>query len=235
MVRYRKRTRSFRRRHSRRRTPRKTNRIARKALRIARRLASNIEVKHLDNSYNEVLIGKAAANVNYDPLHQITLGTNDVGQRIGDRITVSTFYHKFTLHIANNGNIGEVPPQWTTVRYYVALIPRPSTPATPVTDLTNFFTHDDVDRLAPLGWKNWDKKNTFRILYSKVYTIDTFHPSKTYYHRIKVNKKVQYNDNTNNVNKWDLVFGFIGSWAQTLTGISNVRVDHTYRLTYTDT
>lgn len=235
MVRRKRSRRSFRRRYTRRRTPRKTSRIARKALRIARRLASNIEVKHIDNTHNNVLIGKNIVDTRYEPFQMITVGANDNAQRIGDRISANTLYHKFTFHISNNGTVGENPPQWTTVRYYVAMIPRPTDPSDAGVDLIRFFENNNVDRVAPLGWKQWDYKNTFRLLYSKVYTIDTFHPTKTFYHRIPLKKKVQYVENTNNVLKWMLVFGFIGSWAATEVGISNCRVSHTYRVTYTDT
>lgn len=235
MVRRKRGRRPLRRRFHRRRTPRKTSGIARKALRIARRLASNIETKHINNSYNEILLGKNIIDTYYHPFSEITIGLNDAHQRIGDRISANTFYHKFTLHIVNNGNVGETVPQWTTVRYWVAMIPRPTDPADPGVDIIRFFENNNVDRLAPLGWKDWDFKHTFKLLYSKVYTIDTFHPTKTFYHRIPIKKKVQYVENSNNVANWQLVFGFIGSWSKTEVGISNCRVDHTYRLTYTDT
>lgn len=234
MVRYRKRSRSRRSRRYSRRTPRKTRVVARKALRLARRLARNIETKFHQTSDDALLVGKNIIDTLRYPLHEITLGTRDESQRIGDSISVRNFFHKFTLYLVNNGAVGDYPPQWTTVRYYVALIPRTTDPSDPGIDVVKFFENNNTDRLAPLGWKQWDRRHLFRLLYSKVYTLDTFHPSKTYYHRIKINKRIQYDANTNNILKWDLVYGFVGSWAETTVGISNVRVSQVARMTYQD-
>jgi len=228
--RYRKRARRGR---SRRRVPRKTRTIARKALRIARKLAATRETKHIDQSNVSQYPGRQITDLKVYPLQQITIGTNDLGQRIGDSINPLSMFIRFTARMRYKIDLGNTAYQANQIRFWVVRFHRPNS-NDPDSDILQLFNSNNTDHLAPISFKQWDWRHGYHIIYNKVFTLDSFHPSKVFYHRFKLGFKTQYDDQTNRVNTNNLYFGWQYDQAKAVADGDQPLIDYAYRITYAD-
>lgn len=228
-----------RRRHLRRRSrraPRSTRRIARRALRVAR-FAAKTELKYNQAEYPGFYPGRAILDSKFEPMGTISRGTDDFGQRIGDQIFAKVLHiiGSITLPDQINITLSNVTNRQNFVRLWVACIPTPQTFSTASKEdqLKKIFDLQDIDWLAPFSLKSWDQRVNTRLLYSKVFKINTYQPQVKFHVKVPLRFLVQYNTDGQIIHN-DVYYGFISDRSTGLAGGTYAYVHHFNRITYTD-
>lgn len=121
------------------------------------------------------------------------------------------------------------------VRLWVAVIPQPATYSNDSKrdQVVKIFDLNDQQWLAPFSLKNWDNRVNSRLLYSKVYKINTYQPQVKFHVKVRLRFPVQF-DNDGQVIHNQIYYGFISDNTTGIAGGTYAFVHHFNRITYTD-
>lgn len=220
----------MRRRTTSRRAP---SRVARKALRIATTLNKTRELKFKDNTLAGAYPGRQITDMYFEPFSNVNIPRNDTDNgRVGDNLYAKSLIIQGSITLPDQ--LGTVLTSVTNrqnfIRLWVAMWP---SPAITITDVQNLFTNNNSQWVAPFSQKSWQYRFRSRLLYSKVYKINTFSPQVHFYVKLRLNKLVQY-DASGNILYNQILYGFISDNTTGIVGGTYAKVEHVQRATWTD-
>lgn len=212
---------------------RQTRRIARTALRVARR-ANKREPKFYEEAFNGFYPGRNATDSAFDLTPNIVQGTTAL-ERVGDSVILK--YLTVTATITLPDQLGVVLTNVTNrqnfIRFWVAVIPDPDS-AGINSDISDIFAQNNFQWLAPLGLKRWDTRFDSRLIYNRVFKINTFSPQIYFRKKIKLNFSTQWQIGGIAPYHNRLVYGFQSDNTTGVLGGTYAYVHHIARLTYID-
>lgn len=232
--RYSKRRRSFRRRT--RRKVRSVRRIARRALRVAK-FAAKTELKYNQSEIAGFYPGRQILDHYFEPFANISRGVNDFAERVGDQIYAKRLHIAGSITLPDQIGItlNNVTNRQNFVRLWVAVIPQPAVynAASKAQQVTKIFDLNDFQWLAPFSLKNWDDRVNSRLLYSKVYKINTYQPQVKFHVKVRLHLPIQYNTDGQIIHN-QVYYGFMSDNTTGLAGGTYAYVHHFSRVTYSD-
>lgn len=146
------------------------NRLARKVARLAP------ELKYYDASFGltpDYTTGTVSA------LNNMAQGTSDI-QRIGDTISNSAI--QLRGYVTKTVNLAE-----QTVNIMVVHVPK-TDDVPSLGDIQQIVTSAQ----APFSHPNWDLKSNFRVVWRRIFVLDTYHPTKQFQMYKKLKTKTQF-------------------------------------------
>lgn len=208
-----------------------TRRIANKALRMATVLNKTKELKHLDEINAGFYPGRNISDHYRQIASGVTQGLQDT-ERVGDSIYMKTFEIKGSISLPDQMGItlANVTNRQNFIRFWVAVWPNPSVL---LTDIQNLFTAYNTTWIAPFGFKEWDERFRARLIYSKLFKINTYSPQVAFDIKIKLNMLTQY-DGTGNIRYNNVMYGFISDNTTGVIGGTYAYIHYTTRVTWTD-